>query len=511
MSQQLEFIVSPLLFIIPFVFFFYFLIRKNKISSGSSSPANISRKVPTAYPLIGHIFAAPKNRDLMMPWIAEVLQNSPNATFTFKRFSRRNIITANPAIVQHILKTQFYKYPKGPFFRNNLHDLLGSGIFNADGDRWKFERQISSPEFNTKSLRKFVGTVVEAELSECLLPLLCTANTENSVLDLQDILQRFAFDNICKIAFGFDPKSLSPSFPQPQAEFAVAFDEAVKLITGRFPTMFPAVWKMKRALNIRSEKQLGLAVSHIRQFARSIVREKRRELEEKSSLETVDLLSRILNSGQLDEDLATDMVISFILAGRDTTSAALTWFFWLVSCNYQVEEEIVKEIKEMKDTMDYDGVKDMVYTHASLCESMRLYPPVPHDAKEAAEDDVLPDGTIVKKGMRVTYHPYTMGRLESLWGKDWAEFRPERWLEREESSGKWRFVARDPYTYTVFQAGPRICLGKEMAFLQMQRIVAGVMRRYRVGPAEKGFEPVFVSYLTSKMKGGFPVRIERRE
>ncbi|XP_043687838.1 cytochrome P450 94A1-like [Telopea speciosissima] len=219
--------------------------RKNKISSGSSSPANISRKVPTAYPLIGHIFAAPKNRDLMMPWIAEVLQNSPNATFTFKSFSRRNIITANPAIVQHILKTQFYKYPKGPFFRKNLYDLLGSSIFNADGDRWKFERQISSPEFNTKSLRKFVGTVVEAELSECLLPLLSTTNVENSVLDLQDILQRFAFDNICKIAFGFNPKSLSPSFPQPQAKFAVAFDEAVKLITGRFPTMFPVVWKIK--------------------------------------------------------------------------------------------------------------------------------------------------------------------------------------------------------------------------------------------------------------------------
>ena len=64
----------------------------------------------------------------------------------------------------------------------------------------------------------------------------------------------------------------------------------------------------------------------------------------------------------------------------------------------------------------------MVYTHAALSESMRLYPPVPLDSKEAADDDVLPDGTVVKRGMRVTYHVYAMGRSERLWGSDWAEF-----------------------------------------------------------------------------------------
>ncbi|KAH7517341.1 hypothetical protein FEM48_Zijuj09G0053200 [Ziziphus jujuba var. spinosa] len=153
----------------------------------------------------------------------------------------------------------------------------------------------------------------------------------------------------------------------------------------------------------------------------------------------------------------------------------------------------------------------MVYTHAALCEAMRLYPPVPLDSKVAAMDDVLPEGTVVKKGDMVGYHPYAMGRLESLWGRDWEEYKPERWLERDHETNKWRFVSNkvDPYTYPVFQAGPRICLGKEMAFLQMKMVVAGVMRRFRVVPAiAEGVEPVFVTYLTSKMKGGFPVRIE---
>ncbi|KAI8023686.1 Cytochrome P450 94A2 [Camellia lanceoleosa] len=115
--------------------------------------------------------------------------------------------------------------------------------------------------------------------------------------------------------------------------------------------------------------------------------------------------------GHLDENFITDIVISFILAGRDTTSAALIWFFWLVSKNPDVETEILKEINEKSEAPIYEEVKDMVYTHASLSETMRLYPPIPIDEKQALKNDVLPDGTIVKKGMRVNYHPYAMGRI----------------------------------------------------------------------------------------------------
>ncbi|KAF9608951.1 hypothetical protein IFM89_012119 [Coptis chinensis] len=114
--------------------------------------------------------------------------------------------------------------------------------------------------------------------------------------------------------------------------------------------------------------------------------------------------------------------------------------------------------------------------------------------------------------MRVTYHPYAMGIMENLWGADWADFKLERWLEREENERKLRFVARDSFTYPVFQAGPRICLGKEMAFLQMKRVVARVLHHFQVLTAlGDGFKPVFFSYLTSKMKCGFPVRIKARE
>ena len=504
---QMQVLVPIFLLLLPLLFF-VFLNSNSKCKS----------KVPKSYPLVGSSFASFSNRKRLHPWLSDILQDSPSATIVLRRsYAAYQVFSGNPAVVQHILKTNFPNYEKGDIARRALTDFLGHGIFNVDGESWKFQRQVSSHEFNTKSLRKFVEIVVDTELSDRLIPILSSAAKHGTVLDFQDIPQRFAFDNICKIAFGFDPAYLFPSLPQ--AKLALAFEDGVRYSSERFDALLPVIWKIKKLLNIGSEKRLRIAVSEIREFAMKIINEKKQELGEKQSLDSVDLLSRFLSSGHSDENFVIDIVISFILAGRDTTSAALTWFFWLLSKNPEIESEILKEIYEKSEAPIYDEVKDMVYTHASLCESMRLYPPVPIDTKEAVNDDELPGGTVVKKGMRVSYFPYAMGRLETLWGSEWAEFKLERWLQKEEEnsnlkSSSWKFVGRDSYTYPVFQAGPRICLGKDMAFLQMKRVVAVVLRRFKVMPAfEQGVhhEPEYMYYLTSKMKGGFPVKIMERD
>ncbi|PNX71834.1 cytochrome p450 94a1-like protein [Trifolium pratense] len=445
-------------------------------------------------------------------WLSDIIQIAPSATFRLDRpLGTRQIITGNPSNVQHILKNQFNNYEKGSRFTTTLSDFLGNGIFNTDGENWKFQRRVASHEFNTKSLRNFVEHIVDTELTNRLIPILNSSSQTNKTqtLDFQDILQRFTFDNICKIAFGFDPEYLTPSTNR--TKFAQAFEDANEISSKRFRLALPIIWKLKKRFNIGSEKRLREAVKEVHEFARKIIRDKKQELHENSSIQSEDMLSRFLSSGHSEEDFVADIIISFILAGKDTTSAALTWFFWLLWKNPRVEEEILKEINQ-SESFDYNEVKEMVYTHAALSESMRLYPPVPMDSKEAVNNDVLPDGTIVEKGTMVTYHVYAMGRMASLWGEDWAEFKPERWLEKDGVSGKWTFVARDSFTYPVFQAGPRICLGKEMAFMQMKRIVAGIVGKFKVVPeAHLNEHPNFISFLSSQMEGGFPVTIHKRD
>lgn len=91
-------------------------------------------------------------------------------------------------------------------------------------------------------------------------------------------------------------------------------------------------------------------------------------------------------------------------------------------------------------------------------EVLRLYPAVPGNRKQALEDDVLPDGTHVRKGDEITFQPFCQGRSEKVWGPDAKEFKPERWITE---SGE--LLKVDNGKFIAFHAGPRVCLGKYIA------------------------------------------------
>ena len=198
--MELEILVSLLLFCVTLISFL-FLATKNRSKTTTTS-------IPNSYPIIGSVFPIAANFHRLIQWISDILQTIPSSTFVLHRpFGSCSVITANPAVVQHILKTNFPCYHKGPTFHQYLVEFLGSGIFNTYCESWKVQRHISSHEFNTKSLRKFVETVVDVELNERLVPILSEASKNQTILpDFQDILQRFTFDNICIFSLLF-PKS----------------------------------------------------------------------------------------------------------------------------------------------------------------------------------------------------------------------------------------------------------------------------------------------------------------
>jgi cytochrome P450 len=123
----------------------------------------------------------------------------------------------------------------------------------------------------------------------------------------------------------------------------------------------------------------------------------------------------------------------------------------------------------------------MHYLHAAITESMRLYPPASADTHGCKEDDFLPDGTFVGKGWLLTSCAYAMARLESISCEDCEEFTPERWLDEEGA-----FRPENPFKYLIFHAGPRMCLGKEMAYIQMKPIAACVLERFSCTLAARG-------------------------
>lgn len=439
--------------------------------------------------------------DNLSDWFTHLLRQSPTRTIHIHVLC--NTITANPDNVEHMLKTRFDNYPKGKTFSLILGDFLGRGIFNVDGDLWRFQRMLASAELSSLSVRSFSFHIVSSEVHRRLLPLLHAAAGTEQVLDFQDVFRRFAFDNICKISFGLDPGCLELSLPM--SEFAAAFDTASRLSAWRATATVPALWKAKRLLNLGSERELRRAIRLLDLLAEEVIRQ-RRKLGFSSSH---DLLSCFMASVD-DDRYLRDIVISFMLAGRDTVSSALTSFFMLLSRHPAVRSKIRVEIEQVTGRggggggsaiMSYDQLREMHYVHAALYESMRLYPPVQFNSKFSVHDDILPDGAFISRGTRVTYHAYAMGRMEELWGTDCGEFRPERWLKNGV------FACERPFKYPVFQGGHRVCLGKEMALMEMKTVIASVVQGFEVDMVNGSRPPKFSPGLTASMDGGLPVRV----
>ncbi|KAL1553967.1 jasmonoyl-L-amino acid 12-hydroxylase [Salvia divinorum] len=455
-------------------------------------------------PSLGCLISFYQNRHRLLSWYTDLLSESEHQTIVVHRLGApRTIVTANPDNVEYMLKSNFANFPKGKPFTELLGDFLGLGIFNVDGHMWTVQRKLASHEFSTNSLRDFVVQVLADEVVGRLIPILQNAAEDNSVLDMQEVLRRFAFDTICQVSLGMDPSCLDMS--RPPLPLSAAFDAASEISAMRGAAPVFAVWKLKRALNLGPEKDLKDAVKIVRGCVDEMICCKKEMMDRSGGGDGGgDLLSRFLGAG-MESEMVRDMVISFLMAGRDTTSAALTWLFWLLTGHRDLERRAAEEIKIGGDhELGYDDLKEMNFIKACLCETMRLYPPVVWDSKHAANDDVLPDGTPVFQGNRVTYFPYGMGRMEALWGKDRLEFRPDRWLDE---TGAVKMVS--PYKFPVFQAGPRVCLGKEMAFIQMKYVVASVLRRFELVPV-RAEQPVYVPQLTAFMAGGFNVRVRRR-
>ncbi|KAF5737935.1 Cytochrome P450 family 86 subfamily B polypeptide 1 isoform 1 [Tripterygium wilfordii] len=479
------------------------------------------------WPFVGMLPSLlPAIRGNTYEWLSDVLCNQ-NGTFRFKGpvFSSLNcVITADPRNLEHLLKTKFSNFPKGHYFRDNLRDLLGEGIFNADDEVWQKQRKTASIEFHSAKFRQLtIESLLELVHSRLLLVL--ENAVENSIsIDLQDILLRLTFDNVCMIAFGVDPGCLNPGLPE--IPFAKAFEDATEATVLRFvsPT---CLWKTMRFLNLGTEKKLKRSIKGVDEFAEEVIRKRKKELglqvdddkKQRSDLLTIFMRLKDEQGRPFSDKFLRDICVNFILAGRDTSSVALSWFFWLIDQNPHVEEKILAEmcriLRERKDFGNGESdnplvfkpqeIKKMEYLQAAISEGLRLYPSVPVDHKEVVEDEIFPDGTVLKKGTKVIYAIYAMARMEAIWGNDCREYRPERWLRVDG-----RFMSESAYKFTAFNGGPRLCLGKDFAYYQMKFAAASILYRYHV-QVVKGHPVVPKLALTMYMKHGLKVNLIKRD
>lgn len=429
-----------------------------------------------------------------------------------------SIVLTTTSTIEDVLQTQFETFVKGKISTEIAQDMFGEGIIAVDGEKWLHQRKISGRLFSSKMLR----TTVEYEIIkhvETLIEYVSKACEMQQVIDFKSLMEYLTLDVFTKIGFGVDLDGLKGSAQY--KTFMHAITRAPKVLQLR--TSEPVWWwKLKKFLDYGNEKEFRQDIKIINDFIFDIINQsitKKTTKDADTTLESdsgrKDLIELFLDSAadseiEITPKFIRDMTLTYIAAGKGTTSHSLCWIMVMLNRNPRVLEKIRNELHEKLPALIYGTVKtptrkelgELIYLEAAIKESLRLNPAAPVNGRVANKDTILSDGTFVPEGTRAVISSYAIGRMKSIWGDDAAEYKPERWIDFD--TGK--LIQVSPFKFTVFHAGPRYCLGAKFAMMEMKMTIASLISRFDLPTLQDPFAITYELSLSLPIKGPLMIR-----
>ncbi|KAF1335555.1 Cytochrome p450, partial [Globisporangium splendens] len=483
----------------------------------------------TTLPILANTIDFARSASRLYDYFLDETQRQHGKMWRYRAIGRPvTLVLTTPEAYEDVLKTKFDDFAKGYAMWKNMEDLLGNGIFTVDGMLWVHQRKTASHLFSLQMMRDSMEQTV-IHYTAILHSRLEGITQNNEVVNLKRLLDLFTMDVFTKIGFGVDLNNLKSN---ENHEFLNAFERASSNLLTRF-TAPMWVWQLKKWLNIGSEKSMAKDIKTLNTLifdiiSRSIASHSSAGVNDAANAAgggSRDLISLFFEKGsteyangeQTKTDqamLIRDMTLSFVAAGRDTTSQSMSWFLLMLN-RYpdvlaKIQEELTDKLPDLvngkKLVPSMDDVQQLVYLDAALKESLRLNPVVALNSRIAVRDTTLSDGTFIKKGTKVSMPHYATARLEAFWGKDAAEYNPERWLDPVTRKP----ILVSPYRYTTFSGGPRVCIGMKFAMVEMKIAMATVLSQFDVKTVRDPFAFTYRPTLTMTIDGAVDVLVSKR-
>jgi cytochrome P450 len=377
----------------------------------------------------------------------------------FKILNRRGYLITNPRDIRHVLQDNARNYHKSPLYKK-LQIFFGNGLLTSEDDFWLRQRRIAQPAFHRQRIAALAGVMAEAA-REAVAHWDALAAAGRPV-DIAEEMMQITRTVVVRALLGGD---LGP--------YAGKIDEAWSIInefigesfwslgfTDRLPT--PRLRRFHAARAV-----LQGAVDHI-------IAERRRRPAESADLLSMLMSARDEETGETmsDHQLRVE-VTTFLLAGQETTSLALTWTWYLLSQNPDAAARMQQELDRVLDgrSPEFADLADLPYTRMVIDESMRLYPPAWGFSRQAQTDDEI-GGYPLPRGWLAFVIPYVLHRLPAYW-EDPDRFDPDRFSPA-------RSADRPKFVYLPFGAGPRQCIGNHFALIEAHLVLATLARRFRL-------------------------------
>ena len=396
------------------------------------------------------------------------------------RTGKRWHMVMDPEAIRRMLLDQLDIYPKSLVTKNLLRPAIGDSLFIAEGAHWRWQRRTAAPVFSHRNVMNLGPIMTAAAERSCER---ITAAGPRAI-DMAEDMVRTTFDVIADVTFSGDG-----SFDAGGVHNAINdyISEAGKIslfdILG-FPDWVPRPGRMMSA---------G-AVNQMKRIADDAV-EARGARGPQGVPDLLDLLldgedpktKRRMNTAELRDNLLT-----FIVAGHETTALSLGWALYLCAYDQNVQDKARAQAQSVLQgrAATADDIESLPLIRQIIDEALRLYPPAGIVSRTVMADDTL-CGREVRKGDTVMIPIYALHRNHLLWDAP-DSFRPDRFADRK---------AIQRYAYLPFGDGPRICIGASFAIQEAVIILATLLSRFRFTPVA-GRDPDPVMILTLRPEGG---------
>ncbi|KAK6004829.1 hypothetical protein QM012_007608 [Aureobasidium pullulans] len=390
-------------------------------------------------------------------------------TFSMSNMGKTSIYTIEPENVKAMLATHFQSWSLPELRKTAFYPLFGHGIFTNDGAAWKHSREMLKPSFN----RNEIGNVDMLERHAANLIRAIRTQQHQDSIDLHDLFFRLTTDFATEYLLGEATDSLEKGA---EDGFNEAFEGSMKHI-GEVSRIGRLGLLIGRNKFLQQKSYLHAFVD--RYVVQALERQQRGEKHTRHTF-----LEELV---QQTSDVVTirSELLNILLAGRDTTASLLTNIWHILAQRPDIvarlREEIASNLPAEGTLPTFEDLKGLPYLSAVFKEMLRLYPVVPLNSRQATVSTTLPKGggsdglepVFIGKGQLVIYSTYAMHRDVDVFGDDADVCRPERWLDGDDEKG-----LRPGWAYIPFNAGPRICLGQQLALTEASYVTVRLLQEF---------------------------------
>lgn len=359
----------------------------------------------------------------------------------------RSFLVSDPEGVKRVLLDEAANYPKSEFQNRIFAAALGDGILTSDGETWRAHRRTMAPAFDPRSVEGHAPMMAATtrEMVEAWRP--------GEAMDVAQVMAEVSLKIIARAMFSGAGDHLGPAMDRTL--------RAADDVLAQFGLIDLAPGIGARRARTR-ERRIGALFGEFNQWVAELIARRR------AGPPGADLLDRLIAArdpetglGLSDREIR-DQLVTIFVAGHETTAVALTWTWYLLAQHPEIEARLYEEL-------DASPHAPPDYVRQVMEEAMRLFPPVPRiPLRQATREDMI-CGVRIPQGAYVCIAPWVIHRHRALW-EDPERFDPAR------------FAGERParFTYLPFGAGPRICIGANLALTEAAIVLSQTARRWRL-------------------------------